>query len=448
MYNQNMSPPTTRQGRRLNIHNSLKFQILVGVFFGITALALTTEAAIYESDVAALTGCKLRNKHAEYMGQNYIAYEDYNSYSEWTINAPVMGLYDISVRYSTLSSNPTDLYLDGSPYPVDTFDFSEIGDWNTWNIETLRLELSQGSHQLKLLRQAPHQSSAEAANKGNKDEDKKEKDNTRLLRGAKRMEGETKDDKKGKKNIDKDNKKNAKEGEPEDDKKGKKNIDKDNKKNAKEGKTEDDKTGNKNIDKDNNKNAIENEASTALHLDFLEVVLKPALGDTPSQHMNIFRDGDSLSSAIHDARAPIEQEEGDYGGSIDDATGPIFYQAEDGVIHKGEMDNSSTGYTGNGYFDYHGYSGYIEWIIDAPEAGDYEISLRYAAHNLRPLDVYLDGNTERSGEFSCQPTGGWNVWQTEVMILFFTPGSHTIRLEATHSTGPNVDFFSVVLAGN
>jgi hypothetical protein len=385
----------------MDIHNSLKFQILVGVFFGVTALASTTEAAVYESDVAALIGCKLKNEHTGYMGQNYITYEDYNSYSDWKINVPVMGLYDISVRYSTLSSNPTDLYLDGSPYPVDTFDFNDTGDWNTWNTETLRLQLSQGSHQLKLLRQAPRQSSAEAANKDNKDEDKKKKDNARL-RGAKTIEGKTEDDKKGKKNIN----------------------------------------------KDNNKNAKEKETSTSLHLDFLEVLSKAALGDDRSQHMNIFRDGDHLSSAIYDAQAPTVQEEGNYGGSIDDATGPIFYQAEDGVIHHGEMKNSNTGYTGNGYFDYHGYNGYIEWMIDAPEAGDYEISLRYAAHNLRPLDVYLDGNTQRSGEFSCQPTGGWNVWKTEVMILFFTPGSHTVRLQATHSTGPNVDFFSVVLAVN
>jgi len=72
----------------------------------------------------------------------------------------------------------------------------------------------------------------------------------------------------------------------------------------------------------------------------------------------------------------------------------------------------------------------IEYDIEFPVAATYTINLSYAAHEARPVELYLD--QQRLGECCRTATGSWNTsgakWE-ESAKLWINPGKHTIKLE-------------------
>jgi hypothetical protein len=87
---------------------------------------------------------------------------------------------------------------------------------------------------------------------------------------------------------------------------------------------------------------------------------------------------------------------------------------------------------------------YLSFDIDAPAStGDYEITIRYATQNSRPLDLLVDGSKKHT--FPCSGTGDWANWNTEKIVLPLHKGTRTLKLLATDesSGAANIDWLSV-----
>ncbi len=73
----------------------------------------------------------------------------------------------------------------------------------------------------------------------------------------------------------------------------------------------------------------------------------------------------------------------------------------------------------------------IEYDIDFPVSTEYTLSIRYAAHTARPLQLFLDG--KGLGLCCRTPTGGWNTsaaaWE-KTCIMRVTRGRHTVKLSS------------------
>jgi formylglycine-generating enzyme required for sulfatase activity len=72
----------------------------------------------------------------------------------------------------------------------------------------------------------------------------------------------------------------------------------------------------------------------------------------------------------------------------------------------------------------------VEYDIDFPASGSYQLSVRYAAANERPVTLFLDG--KMSASVCCQETGAWNTsgakW-VKGADLYIPAGKHTVSLQ-------------------
>lgn len=122
---------------------------------------------------------------------------------------------------------------------------------------------------------------------------------------------------------------------------------------------------------------------------------------------------------------------------------PDIYQAEDGNHHFCNVRARHAGYEGTGYLDLRGQGAWVEWDINVPSAGDYEVSVRYASANTRAADLELDdGPVVATFEFAA--TSLWTEWSTETHVLSLSQGVHKFHVVASHSTGPNIDWISIL----
>ena len=87
---------------------------------------------------------------------------------------------------------------------------------------------------------------------------------------------------------------------------------------------------------------------------------------------------------------------------------------------------------------------FAEWRLDAPAAGRFQLAVRYAAQESRPMRVRLDGAVVADAALAAT-TGGWRAehqqWHA-VAVADLTAGAHTLRLEAV---GPHVPHLDAVL---
>lgn len=74
---------------------------------------------------------------------------------------------------------------------------------------------------------------------------------------------------------------------------------------------------------------------------------------------------------------------------------------------------------------------FAEWEITVPAAGSYQLELRYAAMETRPVRLVLNGKVART-DAAGQTTGSWNPdtqrWEPQG-IFAFKAGSNTLRIE-------------------
>jgi hypothetical protein len=103
------------------------------------------------------------------------------------------------------------------------------------------------------------------------------------------------------------------------------------------------------------------------------------------------------------------------------------------------------GFTGAGYMDMGGQVGdAVGFTVDAPAAGDYTFTFRYAnggagANGPRPMALTVNGEPAGTPQFAGTGVGGWNVWAEETVTVTLESGANLIRLANTIANGPNLD---------
>lgn len=156
---------------------------------------------------------------------------------------------------------------------------------------------------------------------------------------------------------------------------------------------------------------------------------------------------------------------------------PLSLQAEDGVVESFDTDPNNTdtqvrdpdnpeanqptglrpGFSGTGYLDFGDTPGdNVSWQIDVAQAGQYDISVRYATNTDRPLDLVINGGDPLAlAMVSTDPDGtgpeeGFDHWQFETVTVTLEAGSNTIALAipAGANTGPNIDRIEVTEGGS
>jgi uncharacterized delta-60 repeat protein len=125
--------------------------------------------------------------------------------------------------------------------------------------------------------------------------------------------------------------------------------------------------------------------------------------------------------------------------------GQVVYQAESARLSGATVAKDNAGYTGSGYADFQHASGdFIEWTVNAPAAGSYRLTFRYANGGAtdRSLELKLNGSLAKS-HLSLPPTGGWAKWGAVSVDFPLRLGSNTVRLTSNGFNGPNVDSLAV-----
>ena len=122
------------------------------------------------------------------------------------------------------------------------------------------------------------------------------------------------------------------------------------------------------------------------------------------------------------------------------------YEAEDALLSGVRPAYDHDGYSGSGFADYLlPTEDYIEWTVDVPATSPYNLLARYANGSTaaRTLELSVDGKVLSAASF--QPTGGWKNWSTRTLgeSVLLTAGTHRIRLTATGTSGPNLDYLDL-----
>jgi hypothetical protein len=139
-------------------------------------------------------------------------------------------------------------------------------------------------------------------------------------------------------------------------------------------------------------------------------------------------------------------------GLLAAVTGPTtgsavsLLEAEE-AVHNGSMEVAAhhEGYTGTGFVDFLG-EGNIEWTVDTPMRGLYQLEFRYAlgVDQSRPLDI-LTNSVPVSSDVSFPFTQRWENWQTVPFFVRLESGVNVIRLATDGASGPNIDHLFVSL---
>jgi len=130
--------------------------------------------------------------------------------------------------------------------------------------------------------------------------------------------------------------------------------------------------------------------------------------------------------------------------SMTPTPGGTVLEAEDAVSNSGRRLSQIGGYTGTGYLDFSGASrrSWVEWTLDAPEAGTYVLEIRYALEGQDRHSGRVRVNGEESGDLVLWTTGGKDTWAWDRKPVVLRKGKNTIRL--TIETAALVDHVNVL----
>lgn len=128
------------------------------------------------------------------------------------------------------------------------------------------------------------------------------------------------------------------------------------------------------------------------------------------------------------------------------AAAPVTHEAENAAVSQGIVESNHAGFTGSGFVNYHNTTGgYVEWTVNAAQAGSASLTLRYANGTTtnRPMDITVNGAVTAAAR-AFPATGAWNSWSTATVTAGLKAGANTIRATAiTANGGPNVDHLAV-----
>jgi hypothetical protein len=119
-------------------------------------------------------------------------------------------------------------------------------------------------------------------------------------------------------------------------------------------------------------------------------------------------------------------------------------QAEDATYSGAILASDQTGYKGTGFVDFVNNTGdYIQWTVNVPAAGSYDLSFRYALPTGgRPLELKVNG-TVKIASMDFPATGLWNTWLKVSTSQTLNAGNNTIKLTSIGSNGGNIDALTV-----
>jgi uncharacterized delta-60 repeat protein len=123
------------------------------------------------------------------------------------------------------------------------------------------------------------------------------------------------------------------------------------------------------------------------------------------------------------------------------AAPPQTLQAEQALVAGAVVSAAVPGYTGTGFVDFvHPAGDFVEWSVNAPSAGSYELEFRCANGSAgdRPLELKVNGSVVQT-KLAFPPTGAWTSWKTVKVTVSLATGANKVRLTATGASGANID---------
>jgi len=93
---------------------------------------------------------------------------------------------------------------------------------------------------------------------------------------------------------------------------------------------------------------------------------------------------------------------------------------------------------------------WLEWPVETPQAGQYEVTLRYATAFPAPRRLDVNGAAVPGLEsFTLEPTGGWSHWLEQKLPVPVTlkAGRNMLRLTSLGGRGCNLDLITLTAPG-
>ena len=132
-----------------------------------------------------------------------------------------------------------------------------------------------------------------------------------------------------------------------------------------------------------------------------------------------------------------------WGGSAGSGNPIGTYQAENAAMSGAVVRSNQPGYTGTGFADYINNSGdYVEWTITNPTAATRGLTWRFASTSARTLSLSINGVVVNSA-LTFPSTTSITAWLDKAVTATLPAGTVTIRLTATGTSGPNIDYLEI-----
>jgi len=117
----------------------------------ITVSAIIVGPQVLQAENATYSGAVVATNQTGYNGSGFIDFtNNTGDYLQWSVNVPSAGSYDLSFRYSLLTSGrPLELKVNGT-VKVASLDFPATGSWSTWSTLTSTQTLNAGNNTIRL----------------------------------------------------------------------------------------------------------------------------------------------------------------------------------------------------------------------------------------------------------------------------------------------------------
>ncbi|GLZ28763.1 alpha-galactosidase [Lentzea sp. NBRC 105346] len=121
-------------------------------------------------------------------------------------------------------------------------------------------------------------------------------------------------------------------------------------------------------------------------------------------------------------------------------------EAENATISQGVVESNHAGFSGTGFVNGTNAVGpYVEWTINATQAGTVTLTFGYANGTTanRPVDLTVNGTLVRD-ELAFNGTGAWTNYSSVTTTVTLVAGENKIRVTATTANGAaNLDYLDI-----